>query len=252
MAQDLHNLLPALLRHVCSDSCFKYSDKNSSHFRICRHGFYHVVHVTEGCRVRRKGKALRPCIHVCSELEVEYGQAGRLRPIQLSPFECQSSFGGLVAGRHNLDLQDMRRVLDPKLWALDDDFLPRTGVTEHLGYMAKYEWAAGQYEERPGTPQEAISWLGSRALAKDSRKAWLMAHEKQVLQTSDVPEDAERETDRDFVRAIRCGVSDAFSDGINSGYYINSYTTKPGPGLAGMLEELRKGWTGKGKARIVL
>ena len=79
-----------------------------------------------------------------------------------------------------------------------------------------------------------------------------MAHEKQVSQTSDVPEDAERETDRDFVRAIRCCVSDAFSDGINSGYYINSYTTKPGPGLAGMLEELRKGWTGKGKARIVL
>ena len=107
MAQDLHNLLPALLRHVCSDSCFKYSDKNSSHFRICRHGFYHVVYVTEGCRVRRKGKALRPCVHVCSELEVEYGQAGRLRPIQLSPFECQSSYGGLVAGRHNLDLQDM-------------------------------------------------------------------------------------------------------------------------------------------------
>ena len=34
--------------------------------------------------------------------------AGRLRPIQLSPFECQTSFGGLVAGRHNLDLQDIR------------------------------------------------------------------------------------------------------------------------------------------------
>ena len=56
-----------------------------------------------------------------------------------------------------------------------------------------------------------------------------------------VPEEAELVTDRDLVRAIRCGVSDAFSDGINSGFYINSYTTKPGPGLAGMLEELRKG-----------
>ena len=94
------------MRHVCSDSCFKYSDKSSAQFRICRHGFYHVVHVTEGCRVRRKGKALRPCVHVGSELEVEYGMAGRLRPIQLSPFECQTSFGGLVAGRHNLDLQE--------------------------------------------------------------------------------------------------------------------------------------------------
>ena len=42
-------------------------------------------------------------------------------------------------------------------------------------------------------------------------------------------------------RAIRCGISEAFCDGINSGFYINSYTTKPGPGLAGMLEELQKG-----------
>ena len=193
------------------------------------------MHVTEGCRVRRKGKALRPCVHVCGELELEYGQAGRLRPIQLSPFECQSSFGGLVAGRHNLDLQDMRRVLDPKLWALDDDLLPHIGVTEHLGYMAKYEWAASQYEERVGTPKEAISWLCTRSLATGFRKAWLLAHEQRV------PEEAELVTDRDLVRAIRCGVSDAFSDGINSGFYINSYTTKPGPGLAGMLEELRKG-----------
>lgn len=145
MSQDLHNLLPALLRHVCSDSCSKYSDQSSARFRICRHGFYHVVHVTEGCRVRRKGKALRPCVHVGSELEAEYGMAGRLRPIQLSPFECQSSFGGLVAGRHNLDLQDMRRVLDMKLWTEESDILPHVGFSEHLGYMAKYEWAGGQY-----------------------------------------------------------------------------------------------------------
>ena len=36
-----------------------------------------------------------------------------MRPIQLTPFEVQSSYGGTVAGRHNLDVQDMRRVLDP-------------------------------------------------------------------------------------------------------------------------------------------
>jgi hypothetical protein len=45
----------------------------------------------------------------------------------------------------------------------------------------------------------------------------------------------------ELTRAIRCGISEAFCDGINSGFYINSYTTKPGPGLAGMLEELQKG-----------
>ena len=97
--------------------------------------------------------------------------AGRLRPIQLSPFECQTSFGGLVAGRHNLDLQDMRRVLDMKLWTEQGDILPHVGFTQQLGYMAKYEWAAGQYEERGGSPTEPVSWLWTRSLAKDFRKA---------------------------------------------------------------------------------
>lgn len=76
----------------------------------------------EGCRVRRKGKALRPSFHIGSEAEAEYGMQGRLRPIQLSPFEVQTSYGGLVAGRRNLDVQDMRRVIDPALWMADDDF----------------------------------------------------------------------------------------------------------------------------------
>ena len=167
--------------------------------------------------------------------------AGRLRPIQLSPFECQSSFGGLVAGRHNLDLQDMRRVLDMKLWTEESDILPQVGFSEHLGYMAKYEWAGGQYEERCAAPTEPVSWLSTRALAKEFRKAWLAAHERAVTGKTETRAKEDDVADRDFVRAILCGVSDAFCDGINSGFYINSYTTKPGPGLAGMLEELRKG-----------
>ncbi|CAK9002078.1 Uncharacterized protein (Fragment) [Durusdinium trenchii] len=43
------------------------------------------------------------------------------------------------------------------------------------------------------------------------------------------------------LRQIRVGINEAFCDGVNSGFYVNSYTTKPGPALAGMLEELRKG-----------
>ena len=33
----------------------------------------------------------------------------------------------------------------------------------------------------------------------------------------------------------------AFSDGINTGFYINSYTTKQCPTLEGVLEEMRRG-----------
>ncbi|CAJ1413970.1 unnamed protein product [Effrenium voratum] len=102
---DLHNLSSSLLKHMCSDSCFKYSEAGSPSFKICRHGFYHVVYVCEGCRCRRKGKALRPSVHVCSEAEAEFGMSGRLRPIQLTPFEAQTNYGGIVAGRQNLDAQ---------------------------------------------------------------------------------------------------------------------------------------------------
>lgn len=49
------------------------------------------------------------------------------------------------------------------------------------------------------------------------------------------------ECDEELVKSIRCGINEAFCDGMNSGFYINSYTTKPGPGLAGILEELQKG-----------
>ena len=146
-----------------------------------------------------------------------------------------------MAGRHNLDLQDMRRILDAKYWNEEGEPLPHVGFTKSLGYMGKYEWAADQYEERPEAPTEAILWLQSRTLTKSFRLAWVAAHEEAIIKTSSTSQRSETASDHEFVRAIRCGVNEAFCDGINSGFYVNSYTTKPGPGLAGMLEELQKG-----------
>ena len=137
-----------------------------------------------------------------------------------------------------------------KLWTEEGDILPHVGFTQQLGYMAKYEWAAGQYEERVGSPTEPVSWLWTRSLGKDFRKAWLAAHERAVIGETGTTQTEDDVADRGFVRAIRCGVSDAFADGINSGFYINSYTTKPGPGWAGMLEELRKGGAKMMQVRI--
>ena len=216
--------------------------------------------------MRRKGKALRPSIHIGSEAEADYGMQGRMRPIQLTPFECQTCYGGLVAVRHNLDLQDMRRVLDPALWLDSEEHLPHVGFTDSLGYMAWYEWNGKAYEVRSDAPSTSVSWLNRRDWAPDFRSAWLTAHQQFLekegepvtsdAQDEDAPmppaedgqQDAEmanaEETDdstAELTRAIRCGISEAFCDGINSGFYINSYTTKPGPGLAGMLEELQKG-----------
>ena len=146
-----------------------------------------------------------------------------------------------MAGRHNLDLQDMRRILDAKYWNEEEEPLPHVGFMDSLGYMGKYEWAGDQYEERPEAPPKAVSWLDNRALAKSFRLAYVAAHEKTVIGSSSTSQESDTPADHEFVRAIRCGVKEAFCDGINSGFYVNSYTTKPGPGLAGMLEELQKG-----------
>ena len=74
------------------------------------------------------------------EDEAAHGMEGRLRPIQLSPFECQTCYGGTVSRRHNLDLQNMRRVVSPHLWLDHDDELPHVGSLAFLGYMASWEW----------------------------------------------------------------------------------------------------------------
>ena len=146
-----------------------------------------------------------------------------------------------MAGRHNLDLQDMRRILDAKYWNEEGETLPHVGFTDSLGYMGRYEWAGDQYEERPEAPTEAVSWLDKRSLAKSFREAYVMAHRNVSIEANCLLQESGTEADHEFVRAIRCGVNEAFCDGINSGFYVNSYTTKPGPGLAGMLEELQKG-----------
>ncbi|CAJ1441410.1 unnamed protein product [Effrenium voratum] len=225
MLPDLHNLSSSLLKHMCSDSCFKYSEAGSPSFKICRHGFYHVVYVCEGCRCRRKGKALRPSVHVCSEAEAEFGMSGRLRPIQLTPFEVQTNYGGIVAGRQNLDVQDMRRVLDPSLWLPAGVRVPHIGSScDQLGYMALYEWN-GKYEQRPSSCDAAapVSWLHHRALAAPFRHAWLQAHtSRQVGASSPRPSpasseslnagenDSVEEDWNDLPNAISCGINEAF------------------------------------------
>ncbi|CAJ1427508.1 unnamed protein product [Effrenium voratum] len=184
--------------------------------------------------------------------EAEFGSRGRLRPIQLTPFEVQTSYGGIVAGRQNLDVQDMRRVLDPSLWLTSADCLPQIGgpATE-LGYMALFEWNGSQYECRPPSSAVPVSWAHWSHQAAAFREDWLRAHQGKELADdraaaggsppASPSEPTEEDDDVDFDLAIRCGVNEAFADGVNSGFYVNSYTTKPNPGLGGVLEELRRG-----------
>ena len=273
--QDLHSLMPSLLRHFCTESCYKYSDSTSKTFQICRHGFYHVIHICDGCRVRRKGKYLRPSVYIVGEDERDHGMEGRLRPIQLSPFECQTCYGGTVSGRHNLDLQDMRRVVSPYLWLDPEDQLPYVGSVDFLGYMASWEWTGCQYETRPKMAAEPVSWIGRRKELADSfRSGWQSAYRSKFsseekmqceepdeagndepgLAEVDVTTESHRRNrsgpehlalcgnhDVEVSQAISLSVNEAFCDGINTGFYVNNYTTKPGPGLKMLMDELQTG-----------
>ena len=221
---------------MCSESCYKYSDASATKWKICRHGYYHVVSLCEGCRARRKGKALRPVVHIGSAAEMDFGSAGKMRPIQLTPFEVQTSYGGTVAGRHNLDVQDMRRVLDPALWQKPSDRLPQiAGPVSQLGYMDKFEWNGTVYESRSSCSGVSVSWASRRQLAAPFREAWLQAHrgksrrdgscdpewEAGTIENSSLSGMSDEEGEIDLQKAIRCGISEAFADGINSGFYVN-------------------------------
>ena len=52
--------------------------------------------------------------------------------------------------------------------------------------------------------------------------------------------DSSVEPDPELENLLRLSVAN-FSDGVNTGYYINTYTTKQCPTMGGVLEELRLG-----------
>jgi len=128
--QDARDLVIGCAIHVCSPSCFKYHSKKGSH--ICRHGFYHVVTLSDedwnNVRRRRRGKALRGCMAIFRD--TRFGMAGRILTFQLHPWECPSNYAALVAMRCNVDVQDMRRVLPPHLWMPDADLEPTAREAE--------------------------------------------------------------------------------------------------------------------------
>ena len=124
MYHDARVLVIGCAVHLCSPSCFKYHSKGKSH--ICRHNFYHVVSfATEDyteVRRRRKGKSLRSCLAIVRE--TEHGMAGRILTFQMHPWECSTTYAGIVALRCNLDVQDLRRTLPPHMWMASEDLEP--------------------------------------------------------------------------------------------------------------------------------
>ena len=124
ICQGARELVIGCAVHLCSPSCYKYHSSGKHH--ICRHNYYHVVSFTtedyKEVTRRRKGKSLRACLAIVRE--TQYGMAGRILTYQEHPWECSTTYAGLVAMRCNLDVQDLRRTLPPPMWMPSEELEP--------------------------------------------------------------------------------------------------------------------------------
>ena len=274
-SEDARGLGSEVLVHICGESCFKYSGNRVQ--QICRHGFYYVTEIGEWRR-RRRGKALRNTLVVVDQ--TKYGMQGRIQLFQEHPFECQSNYAGLVALRCNLDVQDLRRVSAKRLpekemspgvfyWMTQRPLLPHVGNRPEWGFMNTYDWDGAGFQQRAPRPCDTdppLQWESGWS-AKRWRDVFLVCLRHGVRKScsdgaqSSRPEDpanphgqaadsCESSSPRSgggFDEAIFDEKSfeeearAAFSDGVNTGFYINTYTTKQCPTMEGVLEEMRKG-----------
>ena len=246
-AEDVRKLASELFVHICGDSCQKGSEKKK--MQICRHGFYYIVNLgdwdnrKEGISFRRRGKSLRNSIFVVKS--TKHGMQGRLLMLQEHPFEVQTNYAGAASLRCNFDVQDFRRVLPDHMWKPDHASYPCVRMDEdrvkEFGYMGVYEWDAEEFVQRrsqslPADKHEPEIWHTDRTHS-EWREVFLEAMQCDV---ADGATDCTADCECVKCECLQASVA-SFADAINTGYYVNSYTTKQCPTMDGVLENLRRG-----------
>ena len=231
-SKDVRELAKETMTHVCGESCYKYSGNKTT--KICRHGFYYTVTFADWRR-RRRGKPLRNTMFVVRSST--HGMQGRLLHFQLHPSECITNYAGAAAGRFNLDVQDLRRVSDTEAWLGEGELLPHVGAQPKLGCANMHELGdAEDYVTRPAPPDEPLAWTDNY-----SPEEWRGI----LLQCLTDPAGSQGTQGADdtsaFADKLELDAQAAFSDGLNTGFYINSYTTKQCPSMEGVLVEMRRG-----------
>ena len=187
---------------------------------------------------RRRGKPLRGCIGIFRE--TEYGMAGRILTFQLHPWETSTNYAALVAARCNVDVQDMRRVLPPRLWMHPDELEPDAkeedrNTFNHGAYPQRYKgFSVGA--------QDTWGWF--RHLNTTAERAWdLVVFTDWHTIFREVCDTAKDGCMPDDVLAAdiqQCALA-TFIDAHNTSYYVNSYTTKVNPTMDTVLQNLLEG-----------
>ncbi len=209
--QDAWKLVMRCILHACGQSCWKYSKPGMP--PTCRHGCFHVIIFTEhDVKGRRPGKQLRNVITIVAG--DEGGMLGRVLTFQEHPYEGPTNYTGLVCLRCNLDLQDLRRV-----------FLAYAPVElPCIGDRPEWAWMNGG-----GIPRE----LPQATFPNEDVLLRLAILEQQ----NHGHEVALTSADKELARLILL----MFVDTHNTGFYVNSYTTKMGVGMAEFMQHLRAG-----------
>ena len=242
MCRDARELVIGCAVHLCSPSCYKYHSSGKHH--ICRHNYYHVVSLTtekyKDVSRRRKGKPLRSCLAIIRE--TQWGMAGRILTFQMHPWECTTTYAGLVSMRCNLDVQDLRRTLPPAMW-MPSEVLEREPTEEEL----KYSYMHGAYPQRVQDfsqgPQDNWGWMQHLGTTETTANQFgtfqdwdqIFASIADYEQSLNKEELAEMEN---VYKECNRAAHMAFVDNHNAGYYINSYTTKLNPTMDNVLRKL--------------
>ena len=101
--------------------------------------------------------------------------------------------------------------------------------------MREYEWDGEEYVlRRTATNDSPLSKWNDELSPAEWRDIFLKCLSSEDLQNED-SEFAE------LVEEMQQEATASYSDGINTGFYINAYTTKQCPSMEGVLEEMRKG-----------
>ena len=151
----------------------------------------------------------------------------------------------MIVSRSNVDLQDMRRVLPPSCWMAPKDLEP-AGLEEdgdsykHGAYPQRFPEISVGLQEQWGC-MASLSTTETKSHAVVKQMDWpCILRDLGELHADNLESDA-TDQQKELLKVASRASSDIFVDAHNTGYYINSYTTKLNPGMDNVLEKLLDG-----------
>ncbi|CAK0842650.1 unnamed protein product [Prorocentrum cordatum] len=210
---------PEVWERLFSKDVRELAEETMAHTtKICRRGFHYIVALA-GWRRRRRGGPLQNAMFAARSST--RGMQARPLHFQLHPSERIAICAGAAAGRSNLGAQDLRRANDPEEWLDEGEVPPHVGSQPKLGYMGACELGeADSYVNRPEAPGGPLSWTDDCSL--EGRRDILLQ-----CPTGGAEGEGAEGAGAAIASAdqLELDARAAFSDGLNAGFYINSYTT---------------------------